>query len=69
MENNEVKSPCIFVCRLDSKGICEGCKRTSKEIANWSNYSNSKKLEVINRINKYKNTNIEMENYYGDFPM
>ena len=28
-----VLSPCIGVCSLDADGLCEGCHRTSAEIA------------------------------------
>jgi predicted Fe-S protein YdhL (DUF1289 family) len=29
-------SPCIRVCRLDSRDVCVGCGRTLDEIARWS---------------------------------
>jgi len=30
-----VRSPCVKLCVLDAKGICEGCGRTLDEIAAW----------------------------------
>ena len=50
----EVESPCIGVCKLDRKGVCEGCKRTASEIKHWWDMSNSEKSKVINRLNKLK---------------
>ena len=33
----DVPSPCISICRMSaSSGLCEGCFRTSDEIAGWS---------------------------------
>lgn len=46
----EVESPCIGVCKLDRKGVCEGCKRTAQEIKHWWDLSNDEKLRVIRRI-------------------
>ena len=35
-----VKSPCTSICAIDhNAGFCMGFKRTTKEIANWSNLS------------------------------
>ncbi|MGA1346423.1 MAG: DUF1289 domain-containing protein [Ilumatobacteraceae bacterium] len=28
-------SPCSKVCRIDARGLCEGCHRTRREIAVW----------------------------------
>jgi len=46
---DEVESPCIGVCTL-IKGICKGCKRTTKEIVEWYDYNNNTKQEVLDRI-------------------
>ncbi len=42
------RSPCIGVCRLGVDGYCEGCRRSSDEIANWSEFA----PEQIDRINR-----------------
>lgn len=47
--NNEIKSPCIKVCKLENE-VCVGCKRTRQEIANWSKYTDKEKLEIILKI-------------------
>jgi len=44
-------SPCINVCRIDpNTNLCVGCKRTIEEIANWIQYSDKQKQEVIKNI-------------------
>ncbi len=51
----EVKSPCNELCLVDEDtGLCVGCLRTSDEIADWQNYSNEKKLEVLSEIKNRK---------------
>lgn len=46
-----VDSPCINICRLDSKtGLCVGCFRTLDEIAQWSQMKDSQRLEVLAAI-------------------
>lgn len=48
---NEVVSPCISVCKLDSKtGFCEGCWRTRTEIAGWRNMTSDERLAVLARL-------------------
>jgi len=53
---NEVKSPCILICRPDSNGVCYGCKRTREEIGDWSLYTNEQKQAVIDQLGKRKNS-------------
>ena len=55
-----VKSPCKFICTLDSEGVkCIGCLRTKEEISNWSKYTDEEKLAVINRLKEIQNVNEE----------
>jgi predicted Fe-S protein YdhL (DUF1289 family) len=43
----EVPSPCISVCRMDSATqLCEGCFRTLDEIAAWGRMADEDKREV-----------------------
>ena len=45
--SSEVPSPCISVCRMSAAtGWCEGCFRSSPEIAAWSQAHDSSKREV-----------------------
>ncbi|MFZ8886964.1 MAG: DUF1289 domain-containing protein [Steroidobacteraceae bacterium] len=40
-------SPCISVCTLDQRGVCQGCFRTLEEIAGWSRLDPARQWEVI----------------------
>jgi len=51
----EIKSPCVNICQLDSDGICQGCGRTSDEIAGWWDMDNDEKQKVLNNIEKRNN--------------
>lgn len=42
-----IKSPCVNTCKLDSRQICQGCKRTIEEITHWSKLTNDEKLKII----------------------
>ena len=44
---NEVKSPCVAVCRV-KQGICIGCFRTAKEITEWWDATIVRKQEIVN---------------------
>lgn len=47
----EITSPCISVCRMHAAtGLCEGCFRTTGEIAVWGNASDDAKLATWARI-------------------
>lgn len=43
-------TPCTGVCRLDARGLCEGCLRTGDEIARWSAMDDEQKLWLMDRI-------------------
>jgi predicted Fe-S protein YdhL (DUF1289 family) len=45
-----VPSPCIDICRLDSRGICIGCRRTIDEIAEWSRASEARRREILRAV-------------------
>lgn len=42
-----VASPCIHICVLDEKDICQGCYRSAQEIADWSCLDNATKKQVV----------------------
>ena len=52
---NYIESPCINVCRYDSKGMCYGCKRTLEEIGQWSRYTNEQKQAVLDKLSARSN--------------
>lgn len=43
----EVKSPCINVCTLDSRNVCQGCGRHIDEIAAWGGATRELKLRIV----------------------
>jgi uncharacterized protein len=45
-----ILSPCIGVCALNANGLCEGCYRTTSEIASWSIYSDEQRLHVMDTL-------------------
>ncbi len=42
-----VLSPCIGVCTLGDDGLCDGCLRTSNEIARWSQMNDDERLRLM----------------------
>jgi predicted Fe-S protein YdhL (DUF1289 family) len=38
------------VCRLDTRGLCEGCLRTGDEIARWSTMDDVQKLWIMDEV-------------------
>ena len=56
--SNDVKSPCIAVCRVRG-GICMGCFRSSKEIVEWWDADASRRQEIVNAAQQRKT---EVEN-------
>ncbi|MEK0085893.1 DUF1289 domain-containing protein [Geminicoccaceae bacterium SYSU G07066] len=39
------------VCRLDaSRAMCEGCLRTTHEIARWPSADTTERLEIVQRL-------------------
>jgi predicted Fe-S protein YdhL (DUF1289 family) len=57
-----IESPCIQICRYDSKGMCYGCKRTIKEIGDWLRYSPTERKSVMEQLPYRKNAE-EMSGY------
>jgi len=43
-------TPCTGVCRLDTRGLCEGCLRTGDEIARWSTMDDTQKLWIMDEV-------------------
>lgn len=40
-------TPCLAICKFDRHGICIGCKRTREQVAEWTSYSDDKRLELM----------------------
>ena len=46
-----VPSPCKNVCQMDREsGLCVGCQRTLREIADWLEMTPEQKLAVLERV-------------------
>jgi predicted Fe-S protein YdhL (DUF1289 family) len=45
-------SPCINVCVLDDRNVCQGCRRTIDEIAGWGRMSAAEQWVVIERLER-----------------
>ena len=43
----KLASPCISLCRLNDKNICEGCFRTTEEIRNWVYLDDDQRQQII----------------------
>jgi len=40
-------TPCIGICRLDSRGYCIGCRRSGEEIGRWRAMSDPERRHVM----------------------
>lgn len=45
-----VLSPCVGICSLDEFGLCEGCHRSSSEIAHWPQMNDDERLHLMETI-------------------
>jgi len=45
-----VLSPCVGICCLDEQGLCEGCHRTSGEIARWPQMNDDQRLHFMEQV-------------------
>ena len=61
---NEVKSPCIKVCKYDSEKNCIGCHRSMEEITGWVLYNEDQKRQVLKNANERRKTPIPGKNDY-----
>ncbi len=46
---SNVPSPCIQVCTINN-GKCIGCNRTQDEIREWFYATDTRKLEILERL-------------------
>jgi len=45
-----VPSPCIGVCTMAEDGYCDGCHRTSAEIARWIQMGDDERLRLMEDV-------------------
>jgi len=44
-------SPCVSICRIDrASGLCEGCRRSLREIGEWLRYSEEDRLRIMREL-------------------
>ncbi|MCB1710137.1 MAG: DUF1289 domain-containing protein [Halioglobus sp.] len=49
MNEAEPLSPCVSICVLDERDICQGCFRSASEITDWLMASTVQKCEILQR--------------------
>jgi len=45
-----VLSPCVGICALDEHGLCEGCHRSTSEIAGWIHMNDDQRLHLMEQV-------------------
>lgn len=50
MSTPAILTPCIGVCSLRLDGLCDGCLRTTDEIARWSTMSEAERERVMELV-------------------
>ncbi|MGD2032430.1 MAG: DUF1289 domain-containing protein [Gammaproteobacteria bacterium] len=43
----DIPSPCVAVCRIRDDGFCDGCLRTTGEIAAWPSMSREDRIRLL----------------------
>lgn len=56
--NRYLISPCIALCRIDTDGYCEGCRRTRTEIASWRSYTDNERKAIMESLHQRTTTNV-----------
>lgn len=53
-----LRHPCVNVCNgwVRNDGVCTGCFRDLKQIANWASYSDEELREQVQLVNKRRGT-------------
>ena len=47
-ELNDIPSPCVSICALNTDDVCVGCYRTGDEITRWWGMDNTEKQQTLN---------------------
>ncbi|WP_269429835.1 DUF1289 domain-containing protein [Novilysobacter defluvii] len=43
-------TPCIGVCTMNPRGLCDGCHRTLDEIATWSQMDDARRQHLMDEV-------------------
>ena len=46
----EIPSPCVSICALNSDDVCVGCYRTGDEITRWWGMDNAEKQQILEKV-------------------
>jgi predicted Fe-S protein YdhL (DUF1289 family) len=46
----EIPSPCVSICALNSDDVCVGCYRTGDEITRWWGMENAEKKQILEKV-------------------
>jgi predicted Fe-S protein YdhL (DUF1289 family) len=50
-ELQQIVSPCIGICEIDPEdGLCMGCLRTLREVADWRMAGDATRLDILQRL-------------------
>ncbi len=50
---NTIESPCISVCMINAVDErCYGCYRTLEEIANWANFTDQQRRNIMAQLDQ-----------------
>ena len=49
-QDKPIPSPCVNICYLDDKDICQGCYRSSEEIIAWMRLDNDGRRQVLANV-------------------
>lgn len=49
-EMTAVLTPCVGVCRLDERGLCVGCRRSTGEIAAWRSLPDVERIRLMRDV-------------------
>jgi len=45
--SQRLPDPCINICRMDTAGYCQGCRRTPLEIGRWARMTDQERLALM----------------------
>lgn len=45
-----ILTPCIGICELAADGYCDGCHRSTDEIANWSSMGDTQRRQLMDQV-------------------
>lgn len=62
--SDQIKSPCINVCKYDEDNVCMGCYRKMEEITGWLFMDNDRKMKILEKAEERRRTPKSGKNDY-----